>query len=138
MTVELEIPLNELAVLAGVLLAAGLASGILAGLLGIGGGSIVVPVLYDTFRALGVSEDVCLHLAVGTSLAIIIPTSIRSPLSHRTTRCSHRTTRCSHRARYLEAQTGGGVRNLPRIDRVQVSCESVILGTSNVSFCGRR
>ena len=76
MAVELEIPLNELAVLAGVLLAAGLASGILAGLLGIGGGSIVVPVLYDAFLALGVSEDVCLHLAVGTSLAIIIPTSI--------------------------------------------------------------
>ena len=131
MAVELEIPLNELAVLACVLLAAGLASGILAGLLGIGGGSIVVPVLYDAFLALGVSEDVCLHLAVGTSLAIIIPTSIRSLLSHRATRRSHR-------ARYLEAQTAGGVRNLPRIDRVQVSCESVILGTSNVSFRGRR
>lgn len=82
---EIEVPLNELALLAGVLLAAGLATGFLAGLLGIGGGSIVVPVLYETFRALGVDEAVCLHLAVGTSLAIIVPTSLRSLMLHRAT-----------------------------------------------------
>lgn len=80
---ELEISARELAWLVGVLVAAGLASGVLAGLLGIGGGSIVVPVLYDTFRALGVDDAVCLHLAVGTALAIIVPTSFRSLLLHR-------------------------------------------------------
>ncbi len=82
---ELEISARELVGLVGVLLAAGLASGVLAGLLGIGGGSIVMPVLYDTFRALGVDDAVCLHLAVGTSLAIIVPTSFRSLLAHRAT-----------------------------------------------------
>ena len=80
---ELDIPLADLAVLVAVLLAAGLVTGVLAGLLGIGGGSIVVPVLYDTFRVLGVDDAVCLHLAVGTSLAIMAPTSIRSLASHR-------------------------------------------------------
>lgn len=79
---ELDIPVGELAMLAGALLAAGLVGGILAGLLGIGGGSIVVPVLYDTFRVLGVADALCLHLAVGTSLAVIVPTSIRSLLLH--------------------------------------------------------
>jgi uncharacterized membrane protein YfcA len=80
--VTFDIPLSELVVLAGVLLAAGVVTGVLAGLLGIGGGSVVVPVLYETFRALGVAEDVCLHLAVGTSLAIMVPTSLRSAALH--------------------------------------------------------
>ncbi len=78
-----DISVSGLAWLAGVLLAAGLVTELLAGLLGIGGGSIVVPVLDDSFRALGVDESVCLHLAVGTSLAIIVPTSLRSLRSHR-------------------------------------------------------
>lgn len=77
------IPLEELAVLAAVLLAGGVATGLLAGLLGIGGGAIIVPVLYYLFGILGVPEDIRMHLCVGTSLAIIIPTSIRSLLAHK-------------------------------------------------------
>ena len=55
----------------------------LAGLLGIGGGGILVPVLYEVFGSLGVDEAVRMHLAVGTSLAVIVPTSLRSFAGHR-------------------------------------------------------
>jgi uncharacterized membrane protein YfcA len=75
--------MSELIVLASVLLAAGLATGFLAGLLGIGGGGILVPVLFEVFQSIGVDRDICIHLAVGTSLSVIVPTSIRSFLSHR-------------------------------------------------------
>jgi uncharacterized protein len=73
---------GELLVLAGALLAAGFATGLLAGLLGIGGGGVLVPVLYEVFGALGVDEAVRMHLAVGTSLAVIVPTSLRSFAAH--------------------------------------------------------
>jgi uncharacterized membrane protein YfcA len=63
--------------------AGGIATGILAGLFGIGGGAIIVPVLYEVFRILGVPEEVRMQLCVGTSMAIIIPTTIRSYLTHR-------------------------------------------------------
>jgi len=53
-------------------------TGILAGLFGIGGGALIVPVLYEVFRALGVPEEVRFQLCVGTSIAIIVPTNIRS------------------------------------------------------------
>ena len=55
----------------------------LAGLFGIGGGAIIVPVLYEVFRVLDVPEEVRMQLCVGTSLAIIVPTTIRSYLAHR-------------------------------------------------------
>lgn len=61
---------------------AGLIAGTVAGLLGVGGGIVLVPVLYQTLAILGVDETVRMPLAVGTSLATIIPTSIRSTLSH--------------------------------------------------------
>jgi len=61
----------------------GLVTGILAGLLGIGGGGILVPILFEVFRIQGVPEDVRMHLCVGTSLAIIIPTSLRSFSGHK-------------------------------------------------------
>ncbi len=61
----------------------GVLTGLLAGVFGVGGGAIIVPVLYEIFRILGVSEDIRVQLCVGTSLAIIIPTSIRSYLAHR-------------------------------------------------------
>jgi uncharacterized membrane protein YfcA len=64
------------------LLAAGVVAGILAGLLGVGGGIVIVPVLFHIFTGLGIDEGVRMHLAVGTSLATIIPTSIRSLMSH--------------------------------------------------------
>ena len=56
--------------------------GFSAGLFGIGGGLISVPVLYYIFGALGLSNDYLMHLAVGTSFAIIVPTSISSVLAH--------------------------------------------------------
>jgi uncharacterized protein len=77
------IPLNELAWLAAAIMAGGVVTGILAGLFGIGGGAIIVPVLYEVFRVIGVVEDVRIQLCIGTSLAIIVPTSIRSYQAHR-------------------------------------------------------
>jgi uncharacterized membrane protein YfcA len=77
------VPLSEVALLVGAVVAAGIATGILAGLFGIGGGAIIVPVLYEIFRILGVPEEVRMQLCVGTSMAIIIPTTIRSYLAHR-------------------------------------------------------
>ena len=56
--------------------------GFSAGLFGIGGGLISVPVLYYIFGALDLSNDYLMHLAVGTSFAIIVPTSISSVLAH--------------------------------------------------------
>jgi Predicted permeases len=76
------IPVSELIILFFALLAAGALTGMLAGLFGVGGGSIIVPVLYELFRILAVPEDVRMPLSVGTSLAIIIPTSIRSFRTH--------------------------------------------------------
>lgn len=68
--------------LAAALISAGVLTGLLAGLFGVGGGTVIVPVLYEVFRLMGVAEDVRMPLCVGTSLAIIIPTSIRSFRSH--------------------------------------------------------
>ena len=76
------IPLHDLALLAATLAIAGLATGVLAGLFGVGGGVLIVPVLYEVFRLMGVDDSVRTHLCVGTSLAVIIPTSIRSFQSH--------------------------------------------------------
>ncbi len=68
--------------LALAMLAAGLAAGVLAGFLGVGGGIVLVPVLFQAFGFLGIDEAVRMHLAVGTSLASIVPTSIRSVTKH--------------------------------------------------------
>jgi uncharacterized membrane protein YfcA len=57
-------------------------SGIAAGLLGIGGGAIIVPALATALSFLGYDSDVVQHVAVGTSLAIIIPTGIMSARAH--------------------------------------------------------
>ncbi len=62
---------------------AGIFAGLFAGLFGIGGGAILVPVFYQLFGLFGVDEAVRMHVSIGTSLAIIVPTSIRSFLSHR-------------------------------------------------------
>jgi uncharacterized membrane protein YfcA len=64
------------------LLAGGLLTGFLAGLLGIGGGGVLVPVLYETFSALGVPESVRMHMVLGTSFAVIAPTAWRSFRGH--------------------------------------------------------
>jgi uncharacterized protein len=80
---DVGVPPGELAALAAALLAAGFATGLLAGLLGIGGGGILVPVLYELFGVLGADDAIRMHLAVGTSLAVIVPTSLRSFAGHR-------------------------------------------------------
>jgi uncharacterized membrane protein YfcA len=79
----LDVPVSELAWLAGAIVVSGVVTGILAGLFGIGGGAVIVPALYEVFRMLGVPEEVRMQLCIGTSLAIIVPTTIRSYLAHR-------------------------------------------------------
>lgn len=69
--------------LAAILAAAGVAAGLLAGLLGVGGGIVLVPVLDLAFGAVGVPEQWRMHLAVGTSLASIVPTALSSARAHR-------------------------------------------------------
>jgi len=64
------------------LLVTGAIAGTLAGLLGVGGGIVIVPVLFLLFDFLDVPQAVAMHLAVGTSLATIIPTSISSARAH--------------------------------------------------------
>jgi len=77
------VPIGELLWLAAAIVAGGIISGFLAGLFGVGGGAVVVPVLFEVFRLLGVSETIQMQLAIGTSLAIMAPTNIRSYLAHR-------------------------------------------------------
>ena len=71
-----------LAALAVAMAATGLVSGTLAGLLGVGGGIVIVPVLFNVLPLFGIPEAVQMKLAVGTSLATIIPTSIQSARKH--------------------------------------------------------
>ena len=73
---------TELIELALLLVAVGALSGFLAGVFGIGGGAVLVPVFYECFRLAGVPLEVRMPLCIGTSLAIIIPTSIRSYRAH--------------------------------------------------------
>jgi uncharacterized membrane protein YfcA len=68
----------EISVLIAGMLVAGVAGGILAGLLGVGGGIVIVPVLEGVLELLGVDASVRMHIAVATSLAVIVPTSISS------------------------------------------------------------
>lgn len=76
------LPIQELLLLALALLSAGAVTGFLAGIFGVGGGAVIVPVLYSVFGAMGVPEEVRAPLCVGTSLAVIIPTSISSFRKH--------------------------------------------------------
>jgi uncharacterized protein len=73
---------SELALYAASLLATGVAAGFIAGLLGVGGGIVIVPVLYFVLGALGVDEEVKMHVAVGTSLSTIVFTSFASFRAH--------------------------------------------------------
>ena len=79
----LGVPLSELLWLALAIVVGGVITGLLAGLFGIGGGAVIVPVLYEVFRILDVPDAVRMQLCVGTSLAIIVPTTIQSYLTHR-------------------------------------------------------
>src|SRR3954466_4494460 len=72
----------EIVELALLLIVVGALSGFLAGIFGIGGGAVLVPVFYECFRLAGVPLGVRMPLCIGTSLAIIIPTSISSFRAH--------------------------------------------------------
>src|ERR1700726_3100322 len=76
------VPLSEIFWLAFAVVIGGVITGILAGLFGIGGGAVIVPVLYEVFRVFGVPEEVRMQLCIGTSLAIIVPTNLRSYREH--------------------------------------------------------
>jgi uncharacterized protein len=77
------LPGNEIFTLAIALILAGGLTGFLAGLFGVGGGAIIVPILYQAFIVVGVPNDLRMPLTVGTSLAVIIPTAVTSHLAHR-------------------------------------------------------
>ncbi|MBV6656640.1 MAG: sulfite exporter TauE/SafE family protein [Devosiaceae bacterium] len=75
--------LGSLGLMAVAMMAAGSLSGVLAGLFGIGGGAVLVPILAEFLGLMGVDDSVRMHMAVGTSLAIIVPTAIRSYTAHK-------------------------------------------------------
>jgi uncharacterized protein len=64
------------------LLATGVLGGLIAGLLGVGGGIVIVPVLFWIFTSLKFPDEILMHMAIGSSLATIIPTSIASARAH--------------------------------------------------------
>ena len=72
----------ELLPLALAMVLTGVVGGVLAGLLGVGGGIVIVPVLDTALGFLGVDPSIRMHVAVATSLATIIPTSISSSRAH--------------------------------------------------------
>ncbi len=74
--------MGELAYLIPLLLLCGAVAGVLAGLLGVGGGIVIVPMLFHVFLALRIDPGVAMQVAVGTSLATIIFTSFMSARSH--------------------------------------------------------
>lgn len=78
----MDLLLNNLPTLAA-LIGTGIVAGLLAGLLGVGGGIVIVPILYFLFQAFGVSADSAMVIATATSLATIVPTSVSSIRAHR-------------------------------------------------------
>lgn len=77
----MDLLLNNLPTLAA-LIGTGIVAGLLAGLLGVGGGIVIVPILYFLFQAFGVSPESAMVIATATSLATIVPTSISSIRAH--------------------------------------------------------
>ncbi|MGB0913897.1 MAG: sulfite exporter TauE/SafE family protein, partial [Phaeobacter italicus] len=71
-----------LAQMAGLLVVTGAVAGVLAGLLGVGGGIVLVPAFFYVFQTLGYGGDQLMQMCLATSLATIIVTSVRSVLSH--------------------------------------------------------
>jgi uncharacterized membrane protein YfcA len=73
---------SELLWLLLAVIVAGVVTGLLAGMFGIGGGAVIVPVLFEIFQLFGVPDTVRMQLCIGTSLAIILPTAWRSYRAH--------------------------------------------------------
>lgn len=82
MALDFGMSTGALALMAVTLLAGGAMTGFLAGLLGIGGGAILVPVLYEIFTIIGVEEGIRMQMTLGTVLAVIAPTTLRSFHGH--------------------------------------------------------
>ncbi|AXX92542.1 hypothetical protein CPU12_01605 [Malaciobacter molluscorum LMG 25693] len=74
--------MNELLILIPILLGSGIIAGLLAGLLGVGGGIVIVPMLYHIFMYMHIDISIAMPLAIGTSLSTIVVTSIISARSH--------------------------------------------------------
>ncbi|MDP2763684.1 MAG: sulfite exporter TauE/SafE family protein [Brevundimonas sp.] len=77
------LPLNEILLLLAALTAAGLVGGLIAGLFGVGGGTVIVPAVFYAFEVLGIGGEGNLHTAIGTSLLTIVATAWRSLKAHR-------------------------------------------------------
>lgn len=75
-------PIEHILFLVPILAVMGVGAGFLSGLLGVGGGIILVPGLYYVLTHAGVSADVAMHMAVGTSFAVIVPTGLSSVRAH--------------------------------------------------------
>ena len=78
-----DVPAGELLALAIALAATGAVSGLLAGIFGVGGGAVIVPIVDFVLAVLGYGDSVRMHVALGTSLGVIIPTSFRAFMAHR-------------------------------------------------------
>ena len=74
--------MSDLVLLLIALAATGAFAGLIAGLFGIGGGVVMVPAMYYVFQALDYSDERVMHVAVGTSLMVIVATSLRSVSAH--------------------------------------------------------
>lgn len=77
------LPLSELLMMIVALVGAGAVAGVIGGLFGVGGGTVLVPALFYAFSVLGVGGEHNLHVAIGTSLLTIVATSLRSLSTHR-------------------------------------------------------
>ena len=74
--------LNQIIIILIIMILSAISVGFLAGFFGIGGGLIMVPVLFYIFGFVGIEQDFIMHLAIGTSFLIIIPNSIISTMTH--------------------------------------------------------
>lgn len=79
----IDVPVSELALMAAALAGAGALAGLIGGLFGVGGGTVLVPALFYAFAVLGVGGESDLHVAVGTSLLTIVATAWKSLAAHR-------------------------------------------------------
>ncbi|MEG2313468.1 sulfite exporter TauE/SafE family protein, partial [Brevundimonas sp.] len=77
------VPVSELVMMLVALVGAGAVAGVIGGLFGVGGGTVLVPALFYAFSVLGVGGESNLHVAIGTSLLTIVATSLRSLATHR-------------------------------------------------------
>ena len=79
----IDVSLTELVMMLAALVGAGAVAGVIGGLFGVGGGTVLVPALFYAFSVLGVGGEHNLHVAIGTSLLTIVATSLRSLATHR-------------------------------------------------------